>query len=153
MIVTVTPATILDLAAHGGSRSRVQWGVARALYDAGQFHVLHAGDELVAFAGFVPLEEGVTECVFNALPAARRHLPATIAAMRLTIEAAPYRAMVTVCGSAAGKIIARRLGFTFQAECELGEVWRYGSSDRRDGEQNAQDAEGLDRGGAASDAR
>jgi hypothetical protein len=136
MSVTIAPATLLEVAELGGAISRMQWGTVRELYAVGQFFAFRAGDELIALGGFNPLGGDTAEIFFNPAPAARRHMPGILAAGRLTILAAPYRGIVTVCRSEAGKVFARRLGFTFQAMSELGEVWRYGPSDRG-GEQAA----------------
>lgn len=125
--VVVAPATLVDLAEASAGLTRMQWGLVRELYAKGQFFAFRAGGELVAIAGFNPLgTDGQAELFFNPTPAARRHMPGIIHTGRLTILAAPYRDIVTVCISDAGKLFAKRLGFAFAAHSDLGEVWRHG---------------------------
>jgi hypothetical protein len=152
--VIVEPANLYDLAELSGARTRAQWGLARALFADGRFYAFRAGEQLLALGGFnlLDAELDVAEMSFNPAPLARRHMPGFVTAGRLTILAQPYRSIVTVCRSKPGQAFARRLGFTFQATSELGEVWAYGrSAHGKDGVKATRAAAEPDRGSAADE--
>lgn len=145
MTVTVTPATIVDLAELSGAITRQQWADARELMAVGVLYAFRAGEELIALGGFLPIgDTGVAQMVFNPAPAAARHMLGFLAAARLTIKAAPYVGILTVCGTAAGKIFVKRIGFVFQASTDFGEIWRYGAAVRKFGEEDPATAAGPD---------
>lgn len=134
MTVTTAPATVADLAALSGVVTRGQWRLVRELAAAGDTYALHAGAELVGLAFFLPIAPGAVEVNFNVAPSSSRHMLGIVRAARLTIDAAPYRQVVTVCRSKAGQRFAALVGFSRAGVCELGEIWIHGFADGAGGQ-------------------
>jgi hypothetical protein len=161
MSVTVARADLFDLAALGGATSRAQWHLVRDIADRGDTYALREDGDLIGLAFFVPIGEieGMTviEVNFNPAPAASRAMLGIVRAARLTIEASPYRAIVTICRSEAGKRFAALAGFFPAGQSERGEVWIHGRrADGADGPEQPEErrplagaAEKPDRLGAA----
>jgi hypothetical protein len=141
--IEITPATIVDMAdmAEAVMASRAQWGVIRDVWQAGQSWSLWRDDRLIGVAGLKPIgpkadpdfigpPDPYLQAVawFHFCPGASRSMLAIVRAIRLTMDASPYRAIVTLCTSDAGKRIARATGFAFAEHSEFGEVWAYGRS-------------------------
>jgi len=146
-VLKIAPATIVDLAdmAEHVRASRAQWGIIREATRTGSAWSLRQGDELLGVAGLVPIGPGQAEAWFHFRPAAAGSMRAIVRAIRLTMDASPYRAIVTLCTSKAGSRIARAAGFAFAEPSDFGEVWAYGrASGRVFRWQSAAGAEGPD---------
>jgi hypothetical protein len=137
----IAPATLLDMAdlAEAVGATRSQWGFIRETWQIGPSWALRAGGQLVGVAGLAPIGPGQAEAWFHFRPAAAGVMLAVVRAIRLTMDASPYRAIVTFCTSEPGKRIARAAGFHFAEHSEFGEVWAYGHPGR--GPRAAADAE------------
>jgi hypothetical protein len=170
MTVTVATATLLELAELGGAKTRQDWADVRALAAAGHLYAFHAvspgsspgqppREELICLGGFMPIAgvDGAANMVLNAAPGLARHALGFLRAARLTLATEPYRPILTVCVSAAGRAFARRLGFSFRTATDFGEVWVYGGHSEQPvrGEQGAAagaaGAGGPDRGEPADE--
>lgn len=142
MTVSVSPATILDLAALSGAISRRQWRIARAMWGDGEFFAIRAaGGRLVAMGYLYPIGDGNAEAGFNFSPVddadrglgrAAPHMLGIARAIGLTLRNSAYSAIVTECRTDAGARLARAAGFHPSGLCgNAGEIWAYGPSDRR----------------------
>lgn len=125
MTLRFEPATIVDMADVAGRTSHLAWAIAREQWRGGAAYAMRDGDELVAVAGYYPMAEGVAECWLSVTPTARRHVFGMLNTFKLTAVDAGYREIVAICRSPAGVMIARRAGFTFRENCELGEIWTW----------------------------
>lgn len=121
----ISPATIFDLAALAGARSRLHWAVAREMHGGGLTWALREDGETIGLFGLYPTDGGA-EAWFNVAPAAARHMGFIIRRTRLTLAHAPYPAIVVLCTSAAGVRIARACGFQFVKRTDGADI--YGKS-------------------------
>ncbi len=126
-------ATLLDLAEMAGHAhaSRLQWAVMREVFDDSQTWAIRHEGRLVGLAGLAPIGPGQAESWFHFWPEASALMLPIVRAIRLTLAAAPYRAIVTLCTSEAGSRICRAAGFVFAERSEHGEVWAYAGSSGR----------------------
>lgn len=122
-----SPADHLDMARLANATAPVLWDIAREMRSGGKSWALRDGDETLLAAGLYPDGEGRAEAWFCVAPAAAAHMMPIIRQIRLTIEAAGYREIVTVAHSRQGAIIARRLGFRYVRETTFGDLmqWDY----------------------------
>ncbi|MGX1496879.1 hypothetical protein ACSSV1_001915 [Labrenzia sp. MBR-25] len=123
MLQVESPATLPDMAELGGARTRVHWAILREMWSGGQTWAFREGEDLVGIAGIYPIADGVGEAWFNLAPAIGRNLPSLFRAIRLTLQTADYREIVVICTTRAGKVMARRCGFSFSERCDYGEIW------------------------------
>lgn len=124
----VSPVPLPDLAAlaaGAGLRSAAVWGALKRQRALGpSFVARDAGGAPLAAGFLVPFGDGSTaEAAFLVAPPARGRLRGLVAAIRLTLAASPYAAIVTVCRSRAGARLARLSGFAPAAEAEGREIW------------------------------
>lgn len=124
-IVVTSPATIFDLAELGGARSPLGWRVLRLMAAQGSTWAAHDGEKLLCLAGLYPLGNGAAEAWFNIDPGAGRQALALLRLVKLTIAASGYREIVAVCGTEAGKRLARAVGMHFCEATHFGEVWSW----------------------------
>lgn len=126
--IKIEPATLLDMAelAETVSASRAQWSIIRDTHAAGPSWTLRLGEDLVGIAGLAVIGPGQAEAWFHFRAEAAPVMRQVCRAIRLTMDASPYRAIVTLTTSEAGRRIARLTGFRLAGHSELGEVWAYG---------------------------
>lgn len=125
MLEIETPATIVDMAELSGSISRVHWAIVREMHRAGDTWAVRIDGDLVALIGLYPLGDDAWEAWFNLRPEMGKHLSELLQAMRLTVQTGKYREIATVCSTRAGKVLARRMGFSFAQTCDFGEIWKW----------------------------
>lgn len=147
MTVTVAPATIFDLAAIAGYVSALEWRILREMFWTGETFAVHARGGLIVVGNLYPLDKPgiLAEATFAAvaednptrgLASARPHMLAVARAIRLTLAASSYAAILTETRTDAGRRLARAAGFHRTGlPGASGEKWVYGSSDRRGGPQ------------------
>lgn len=125
MALTVhTPADTLDLAAVMGRTSNVLWHTAREAMRAGESWAVRDGDTTVMAGGLFRLSDTVAEAWFWPGAEAGRRIHALIGHMRLTLQASPYREIITIARTPEGRVLARRLGFEPIGPTAFGEMMR-----------------------------
>ncbi|MEP1571593.1 hypothetical protein [Roseibium album] len=125
MLEIETPANLVDMAELSGAMSRVHWAIVREMWRGGDTWAIRVDGDLVALIGLYPVIGEAWEAWFNLTPRIGGHLPELLSAMRLTVQAGKYREIVTVCTTRAGKVMARRMGFSFAEPCDFGEIWKW----------------------------
>lgn len=123
----IAAASIVDVATIGGARTRTQWHILREMRNTGEIVAARLDGRAIALGCFYPLPDQPehAETCFMVTPEAAPYMLKIVRAMRLTIDASPYRVFVAICQTQEGARIARALGFTYEADSELGEVWAY----------------------------
>jgi hypothetical protein len=122
-MLRIEAASLVDMAELGGAQTRVHWAILREMWSRGDAWSLWDGEDLVGLAGVYPVTCDAWEAWFNLTPSIGNHLPELLKAMRLTLQSGAYREIATVCGTRAGKVMARRMGLSFAGVCEHGEIW------------------------------
>ncbi|WP_156958638.1 hypothetical protein [Labrenzia sp. DG1229] len=126
MLEIETPANLVDMAELGGAKSRIHWSWLREMWKSGDTWAVRSDGELIALVGVYPVQGTKGwEAWFCLRRELAEHLREFITAMRLTVQAGKYREIVTICGTRAGKVMARRMGFTFAGTCDYGELWTW----------------------------
>ncbi len=123
-----TPASIFDMAEHGGATTQFQWAVLREMWSSGHTWLVSVEGKPCVLCGLYPMPDGGHEAWFNALPGAGAHVLALSRGIRLTLSAGQYGEVTTICRTKAGARLARAAGFV-----RLGvvtdnpnlEVWRW----------------------------
>lgn len=121
----IEPASLVDMAELGRAQTRVHWDILREMWRNGETWAMWQGEDLVGLAGVYPISDNVVEAWFNLTPAVGDYLTDLFRAMRLTLQTRRYPEIVVVCSTRAGKVMARRMGFSFVENCELGEIWSW----------------------------
>ncbi|EFO29131.1 putative thymidylate synthase [Roseibium sp. TrichSKD4] len=125
MLEISTPATLLDMAELGGGKTRVHWAILREMRDGGKTWAFRNEGELIGIAGLYPITGDAWEAWFNLKPEMGGHLDQMFRAIRLTLQSGDYPEIIVICTSRAGKIMARRMGFSFAETCDAGEIWKW----------------------------
>ncbi|MGI2031951.1 hypothetical protein ACRQ1B_06115 [Rhizobium panacihumi] len=110
------------MAELGGAGTSLHWAVVKEMWSGGETFAWRHGDQLIGLMGLYPIDGGA-EAWFNVRPEAAAHMPYIIRQMRLTLASRSYPEIVVICTSAAGRRIARLVGFQFAEGVESGDIW------------------------------
>ncbi|MET3601043.1 hypothetical protein [Martelella mangrovi] len=118
-----TPATIFDMADMADAHTQIHWAIAKQMWSHGETHVLREDGKPICLFGIYP-NDGWAEAWFSVRPECARHMGLIVRHGRLTLDAAPYPAIVTFCATDAGRRLARLCGFRFVEHWNNTELWQ-----------------------------
>jgi hypothetical protein len=119
------PASIFDMAEHGGGRTALQWAVLKEMHQNGDSWFVSREGVPVGLFGIYPLGDGIGEAWFNVAEGAAKSMLALVRAIRLTLPATDYREIVTICTTVEGARVAKAIGFQRSGACDIGEIWTW----------------------------